>query len=63
MPIRRLTLKRESLTQLTPEDLLAVAGAQGAISNAQGKCTLQDNSYRVWLLECTSNTWVCTQEC
>lgn len=63
MPIRRLTLKRESLTQLTSEDLLAVAGAQAPISNAQGKCTIQPDSYRVWLLECTSNTWPCTGGC
>ncbi len=63
MPIRRLTLKRESLTELTPDALLTVAGAQAALSDAQGKCTLQPGSYRIWLLECTSNTWMCTEGC
>ena len=41
---RTLTLKSESLAELTPADLTVVVGAGQYLSRTDGKCTF-DNTY------------------
>lgn len=54
---RRLSLKTETLAELTTDDLRGVAGAARALSDRYGNCTL-DESYKVCSLFCqmTFNT-------
>ena len=54
---RTLSLKAESLTALTSDELSGVNGAAGALSDRYGNCTL-DNSYKICSLNCpyTVNT-------
>lgn len=57
---RSLSLKRDALTDLTPNDLREVAGAAPAASFPDGGCVtdLTDDSYRICSLQCqwTFNT-------
>ena len=55
---RTLTLKSESLAELTSDDLIAVVG--GAMSRSDTKCTL-DRSYLPCTIYCpiTANTCDC----
>lgn len=53
---RRLSLKRETLADLTPRDLAAVQG--GAAYLTQSPCTL-DESFRVCSLRCQTTFNTC----
>lgn len=57
---RRLSLKSETLAELSADDLQLVAGGAGALSDQYGNCTI-DNSYRICSLRCqmTFNTCAC----
>ena len=55
---RRLSLRAESLAELTTEELSGVNGAAEAMSNAAGQCTL-DESYLI----CTGRVCYLTQNC
>ena len=63
MSPRRLSLKRESLSELTAGDLSVVAaGAYKATQNGQVCILLQSLQY-CSIHDCTSNTWACTGGC
>lgn len=60
---RRLSLKREALTDLTADDLRVVAaGANKATQNGQ-VCVLLNSLENCSIHDCTSNTWACTGGC
>lgn len=54
---RRLSLKSETLAELTIDDLRTVQGGAQALSDRYGRCTL-DDSYRICSVQCpwTFNT-------
>ena len=55
---RTLSLRRESLSPLSNEDLYGVVGAVQALSRADGKCTL-DNSYLLCTFDCYTHGATC----
>jgi hypothetical protein len=52
----RLTLRRESLTELSTDDLSAVAGGAQAITGKNTECLTP-------IIDPPSNTYVCTDTC
>jgi len=55
---RRLSLRTETLAELTTEELSGVNGAARALSNNEGKCTIEE-SYVI----CTGSLCNLTHNC